>query len=184
MNKALKTICIIGYSILYCSSCKNNRPLTADEKWAAMLKKNYPKQQTLICNHRNKLLCNNKNILQNSKTPKQKIIRYHKLKNNEYKQPQYHYYSYSTLKNSPALRNEPITLVPVDGLSPHTHHTTKKYYRIRSGDSLEKISLKYYGKKSAWRTIYNANRNKIKSPNKIPKGVTIIIPTNHGNSSL
>lgn len=53
----------------------------------------------------------------------------------------------------------------------------KRYYTVRRGDSLWKISKKYYGKGSQWRKIYNANRKKIgKNPNRIYPGQRFVIP--------
>ncbi len=49
-------------------------------------------------------------------------------------------------------------------------------YTVKSGDTLEKISAKVYGDSSQWRRIYEANRDKLKSPNRIYAGQKLVIP--------
>ncbi|AND39622.1 LysM peptidoglycan-binding domain-containing protein [Cytobacillus oceanisediminis] len=52
-----------------------------------------------------------------------------------------------------------------------------KTYTVRSGDSLWKISAKYYGSGVKWRTIYNANKKVIgKNPHLIYQGQKLVIP--------
>jgi nucleoid-associated protein YgaU len=47
---------------------------------------------------------------------------------------------------------------------------------IKSGETLQEISQKYYGTTKNWRKIANANKSKIKDANKLPVGVKITIP--------
>ncbi len=49
-------------------------------------------------------------------------------------------------------------------------------YKVKEGDSLEKIAKQFYGKKSKWNLIYDANKAKIKNPNKIRPGIELVIP--------
>lgn len=51
-----------------------------------------------------------------------------------------------------------------------------EYYEIKSGDTLSAIAKQYYGKASAYMTIFEANREVIKDPNKIYPGQKIRIP--------
>lgn len=51
-----------------------------------------------------------------------------------------------------------------------------EFYEIVSGDTLGKISKKYYGKSSAYMRIFEANRDIISDPNKIYPGQKIRIP--------
>lgn len=51
-----------------------------------------------------------------------------------------------------------------------------KTYTIQSGDSLYSISKKFYGNGQRANDIYNANRDKLKSPTALAIGVTIVIP--------
>ncbi len=53
----------------------------------------------------------------------------------------------------------------------------QKIYTVQSGDSLFKISRKFYGSGSKWKDIYNANKKIIgKNPNRIYPGQKLIIP--------
>lgn len=49
-------------------------------------------------------------------------------------------------------------------------------YKVKRGDTLQKISKKFYGTYSKWMKIYNANKDKIKSPNDISRGQILNIP--------
>ncbi|HEX68439.1 MAG TPA: LysM peptidoglycan-binding domain-containing protein [bacterium] len=49
-------------------------------------------------------------------------------------------------------------------------------YTVRKGDSLWKISKKYYGTPFKWPLIYRANKDKIKDPNRIFPGQVLRIP--------
>ena len=51
-----------------------------------------------------------------------------------------------------------------------------KTYTIQRGDSLYSISKKFYGNGQRMNDIYNANRDKLKSPTALAVGVTIVIP--------
>lgn len=44
------------------------------------------------------------------------------------------------------------------------------------GDSLWKLAVKYYDDPNALGLIYEANKDKLRSPNTLPKGMTLIIP--------
>lgn len=50
-----------------------------------------------------------------------------------------------------------------------------KSYIIQAGDSLSSIALKHYGSTKAWKKIFAANKH-LKSPNRLRKGVKIILP--------
>jgi len=49
-------------------------------------------------------------------------------------------------------------------------------YVIQKDDSLSKIAQKELGKASRWKYLYELNKDRIKDPNKLKAGVTIIIP--------
>jgi len=52
-----------------------------------------------------------------------------------------------------------------------------KTYTVKSGDSLSKIALKYYGKSDSWRNIYDKNKSVIgKNPNNISAGMKLVMP--------
>ena len=49
-------------------------------------------------------------------------------------------------------------------------------YKVGKDDTLQKISLKYYGTTKKWQKIYNANKDILSSPNKVYPGQVINIP--------
>jgi len=49
-------------------------------------------------------------------------------------------------------------------------------YVVEKGDNLSKIAKKFYGDPNKWRKIYEANRDRIKDPNKIRPGQVLVIP--------
>jgi len=49
-------------------------------------------------------------------------------------------------------------------------------YRIKKGDTLQKISYKFYGTHKKWPKIFNANRDVLKNPDEIHPGKVIKIP--------
>jgi hypothetical protein len=46
-------------------------------------------------------------------------------------------------------------------------------YAVRQGDTLMKIAFATYGDVYKWKSIYEANKDKISNPNSIPKGIVI-----------
>jgi len=62
-----------------------------------------------------------------------------------------------------------------DLLADQTAAITDKY-TVKRGDSLEAISVKYYGKASPENTLKLQNANNLKSPHSIYEGQTILIP--------
>jgi phage tail protein X len=57
-------------------------------------------------------------------------------------------------------------------------------YRLRDGDTLEKIAERLLGDRSRAAEIYEANRNLIPQPDLLPIGVTIILPPRKSTSDL
>ena len=49
-------------------------------------------------------------------------------------------------------------------------------YTVQKGDTLEKIAVKTYGKSSKWKKIYDANRDVLKTPNRVYVGQKLTIP--------
>lgn len=49
-------------------------------------------------------------------------------------------------------------------------------YKVINGDTLEKIARKFYGTTKKWVKIYEANKDKLKAPDKIYPGQIINIP--------
>jgi LysM repeat protein len=51
-----------------------------------------------------------------------------------------------------------------------------EYYTVQGNDTLQKISYKFYGTTRRWKTLYNKNKDVLKSPNKVYPGVKLKIP--------
>lgn len=49
-------------------------------------------------------------------------------------------------------------------------------YVVKKGDTLVQISQRYYGTKSKWKTIWEANQTRIPNPDRIKVGTKLIIP--------
>lgn len=81
----------------------------------------------------------------------------------------------SRLELSPEeLRKERIPLVE-DTLEYRTNGTLHEY-TIRKGETIIRVSIKFFGSKRFWPYIANYNRELIKDPDNIPVGTTIKIP--------
>lgn len=52
---------------------------------------------------------------------------------------------------------------------------TEKYI-VKKGDTLQKISTRFYGTSKRWNKIFEANKDKLKGPNKIYPGQVIDVP--------
>ncbi|MGD8499903.1 MAG: LysM peptidoglycan-binding domain-containing protein, partial [Phycisphaerales bacterium] len=53
---------------------------------------------------------------------------------------------------------------------------TEKFHIVSKGETLSKISYKYYGSAGKWQKIFHANRKTIKDPDKVTPGTKLIIP--------
>jgi len=53
---------------------------------------------------------------------------------------------------------------------------TYETYTVQKGDTLQKISNKFFGTTKKWMKIFEANKNVLKTPNNIYPGKTINIP--------
>lgn len=71
----------------------------------------------------------------------------------------------------PAMEPEP-EMEPVSAPS-----VSYKSYTVKKGDTLEKISKKFYGTTRKWRRIYDANRDVLKSPDRLYAGQELRIPS-------
>ena len=50
-------------------------------------------------------------------------------------------------------------------------------YIVQPGDTLERIAAKWLGSAALWPRIYDANRSRIKDPNRIRTGLKLLIPS-------
>jgi nucleoid-associated protein YgaU len=53
---------------------------------------------------------------------------------------------------------------------------SQRTYTVKSGDTLSKIAQQYYGNAQEYNKIFEANRDKLKDPNKIQPGQQLVIP--------
>jgi len=51
-------------------------------------------------------------------------------------------------------------------------------YRVREGDSLSGVARKFYGNVSKWTLVYEANKDKIRDPDRIEPGIDITLAVN------
>lgn len=49
-------------------------------------------------------------------------------------------------------------------------------YKVKKNDTLQKISQQFYGTTKNWKKIYNANKDRLKSPDKIRPGMDLKVP--------
>jgi nucleoid-associated protein YgaU len=54
--------------------------------------------------------------------------------------------------------------------------TKVRTYKVAKGDTLQKISRKFYGTTKKWPLLYKANRDKLKTPDKVYPGQILVIP--------
>jgi nucleoid-associated protein YgaU len=64
-----------------------------------------------------------------------------------------------------------------DAPAPKPQNTpTLRIHKVVAGDTLSKIAKKYYGKAGDYMKIFDANKDKLKDPDKIFPGQDLIIP--------
>lgn len=69
-----------------------------------------------------------------------------------------------------------VRQLPKESYAPVRKKATRTYV-VRKGDTLQKISKRFYGTTKKWRKIYNANRNILaKGPDKVQIGMKLVIP--------
>jgi len=70
-----------------------------------------------------------------------------------------------------------ITVAPgVGGPSSTSAPTGGSTYTVKQGDTLSRISKQYYGDANKYMRIFEANRDKLKDPDKIQVGQVLAIP--------
>lgn len=52
----------------------------------------------------------------------------------------------------------------------------RRTYKVQKGETLQKISRKFYGTTKKWPLLYKANKDKLKSPDKVFPGQVLVIP--------
>lgn len=62
--------------------------------------------------------------------------------------------------------------------------TGSQTHVIQSGDSLSTIAQHYLGSQGRFQELYEANRNVLTDPNRLPLGATIVIPASNTNNKM
>jgi len=78
---------------------------------------------------------------------------------------------------------EPKVVEPVISEEPKAAQESFQKYTVQKGDTLQKISEKFFGTTKKWTKIYDANSEALKGPNKIYPGQVINIPVIAGAAS-
>lgn len=55
--------------------------------------------------------------------------------------------------------------------------SSTRTYKVQSGDTLSKIAKEFYGNANDYNRIFEANRDKLQSPDKIQAGQELVIPS-------
>ncbi len=55
--------------------------------------------------------------------------------------------------------------------------TTTRTYKVEPGDTLSKIAKQFYGNANEYNRIFEANRDKLESPDKVRPGQELVIPS-------
>jgi LysM repeat protein len=85
----------------------------------------------------------------------------------------------TAITSLPLTPVEPPTIVPVEpptALAPAPREERPTTYVVKKGDSLWKIAGKVYGNPLKWGRLYKANKEKLKSANKIYPGQVLTVP--------
>src|SRR5262245_32316650 len=62
------------------------------------------------------------------------------------------------------------------GARPKSQPSGPQIYTVKPGDTLSKISKQFYGNPNDYMRIFNANKDKLKDPNRIEAGQELKIP--------
>ena len=73
------------------------------------------------------------------------------------------------------IRQQPSTSVYLDSAS-YKITGTKTKYTVKEGETLTRVSLRFYGTKAMWPYMVKHNPDVIKNPDNVPYGTTIEIP--------
>lgn len=82
------------------------------------------------------------------------------------------YYGYPEVKSIEI----PTNISKETELAPGEKSSSVRTYKAKKGDTLQKISRKFYGTTKKWIVIYKANRTTLKTPDSLYPGNVLIIP--------
>jgi nucleoid-associated protein YgaU len=81
-------------------------------------------------------------------------------------------------KNAPAAKQPQLSEPSAQAVQAQavTSMTVAQEYKVQENDTLQKIAQKFYGTMHKWNKIYEANKDKLKGPDKIKPGQVLKIP--------
>jgi nucleoid-associated protein YgaU len=77
----------------------------------------------------------------------------------------------------PAPAEEMVEVIEVQETLPAPAEQTFESYTVGKNDTLQKISRKFYGTTRKWKDIYEANKDVLRTPDKLYPGQTLKIPS-------
>lgn len=84
-------------------------------------------------------------------------------------------------------KNQPAPSVPAPQVTEEEMQpavvTPSRTTTVRAGDTLEKIAAREYGSARKWRLIYEANRDRLPTPNRIYPGQKLVLPEAQSESA-
>lgn len=84
-------------------------------------------------------------------------------------------------KEEEVVRGTPIYVAPEIAekeieLRREVQKETYTTYKVQKGDTLQKISMKFYGTTKKWRKIFSANQDQLKTADKVHPGQILRVP--------
>ncbi len=86
------------------------------------------------------------------------------------------YVSAGNVEGIDGVTDNMTVAVPVHTDTPVAPVAEPKYYTVKSGDSLSKISKEVYGDMNQYNKIFEANKPMLKNPDEIYPGQVLVIP--------
>jgi hypothetical protein len=80
------------------------------------------------------------------------------------------------LSKDPSTKDSPTKKAKTKKTQQKAQKRRPRYYTVKPGDSLNKISYKFYRRYDKWPKIYRANRDKLAGPSSLTPGQRIKIP--------
>jgi nucleoid-associated protein YgaU len=84
------------------------------------------------------------------------------------------------IQPQPVIETPPIAseeqAEPAEKVYVERKYETQKFYIVRKGDTLSRISRMYYGSPNKWYKIYEANRDQLDNPDVLKPGMKLRIP--------
>lgn len=74
------------------------------------------------------------------------------------------------------IQPQPVNDSPAEVVYVEKSYETQRFYIVRKGDTLSKISKMYYGTPNKWYKIYEANRHLLDNPDLLKPGMKLYIP--------